>query len=238
MSSRPGECRLTEAAAVLLVQLDPQAPPGLIAEVARQSGVSLSVRQAAAGLSSSDMASATGLIVLGSGAARVELESAATSAVRECLRTGRPVLGLDAGAQILALAAGGAVRAGASHEFGYVDLSPSPEGLSDPVLAALRSGLPVMEWHDDAIDPPEEAVILARCIRGRPQAFRLGRASYGLRFHPGATSEIARGWAALRGAASNNPAIRVRIGAEMVRHQERAERFGRHVIESWLRLLA
>ena len=95
-----------------------------------------------------------------------------------------------------------------------------------------------MLWHDDGIDLPAEAQPLAHCHRGRVLAFRAGEWAYGLQFHPGATVDIVRRWAALRGRARNNPAVPVRIGAEIVRHQERAERFGRSVAEGWLKLVA
>lgn len=232
-----GRVEISDVPDITVVQLDAEAPPGLIVEVAGRAGVALEVWDVAAGPPRIELASATRLIVLGSAAAGVEPEGALVAVVRERLRAGRPVLGLGAGAQLLAIAAGGAVRRGESHEFGYVDLAPTDETAGDPVLAALGDGLPVMEWHDDAVDLPPDAAILARCIRGRPQAFRLGPPSYGLRFHPGATAGIVRRWAALRGAASNNPAIRVRIGTEIVRHQERAERFGRAVIAGWLGLV-
>ena len=122
-------------------------------------------------------------------------------------------------------------------EFGYVDLIPTELAAADPMMRGLGSGLPVMEWHDDAIDLPAEAEILARCLRNRVQAYRIGPNCYGLRFHPGATTEIVRRWAALRATARNNPALPVRIGAEIVRHQKRAEAFGRSVLEGWLGLV-
>jgi GMP synthase-like glutamine amidotransferase len=179
---------------------------------------------------------AGGLIVLGSGAARIDPEGPLVAVLRQCVAAERPVLAIDAGAQALAMAAGGAVRAGESHEFGYVDLSPTAATAADPVLHVLGTGLPVMEWHDDAIDLPDGIPVLARCGRARVQAFRAGPRAYGLRFHPGATAETVRRWAELRGKAKNNPAIRVRIGAEIVRHQDRAERFGERLIEAWLAL--
>ena len=131
------------------------------------------------------------------------------------------------------------VRSGPSGapEFGYVDLIPTELAAADPVMRGLGAGLPVMEWHDDAIDLPAEAEILARCLRNRVQAYRIGPSCHGLRFHPGATTEIVRRWAALRATARNNPAVPVRIGAEIVRHQERAEAFGRSVLEGWLGLV-
>ncbi len=228
---------MPDPAHILLVQLDPEAPPGLIENVVEASGRRLTTMDAGDEVPLDALADAAGLIILGSAAASLDPESPLVAALRDRVRDDRPVLALDSGAALLAIACGGTVRAGGSHEFNYVDLTPTALTEADPVLRPLGTGLPFMEWHDDAIDLPEEVAILALCGRARPQAFRVGRCSYGLRFHPGATGEIIRRWTAIRGAASNNPAIRVRIGAETVRHQERAERFGREVIEAWLALV-
>lgn len=227
---------MSEAAPIVLVQLDPEAPPGLIETVAAKCGVPLTIVAPGAALPVDALDSAAGLIVLGSAAAVVDPGSATAALVRKHVRDGRPVLALDAASPLLALALGGAVQAGGSHKFGYVDVVPTASTEADPVLRALGGGLPLMEWHDDAIDLPESVLVLARCERERVQAFRAMQACYGLRFHPGATTEIVKRWAELRGAASNNPAIRVRLGAEIIRHQERTERFGREVIAAWLAL--
>jgi GMP synthase-like glutamine amidotransferase len=216
------------------MQLDPEAPPGLIATVASERGLPLTIVQPGIDLPADILSAAAGLIVLGSAAAAVDPAGAAAALVRAYVRDDRPLLALDAAAPLLALAIGGEVRAGGSHKFGYVDVVPTAATAADPLLRALGGGLPLMEWHDDAIELPGGVPVLARCERERVQAFRAGRAAYGLRFHPGATAAIVRRWAALRGAASNNPAIRVRLGAEIIRHQDRAERFGRAVIEAWL----
>ena len=68
--------------------------------------------------------------------------------------------------------------------------------------------------------------------------FAPGRGPTGCSSIPVRPSTSFGGWAALRGRARNNPAVPVRIGAEIVRHQERAERFGRSVAEGWLKLVA
>ncbi|MGD9508848.1 MAG: type 1 glutamine amidotransferase [Geminicoccaceae bacterium] len=223
---------------ILVLQLDPEAPPGLIATVADRAGLRLTVRDREVVRSAPDeLASARGLIVLGSAAAAVEPDEGILAALGERARADRPVLAVGTGVQLLALALGGALQPGGSHEFGYVDLVPTPPAAADPVLRGLGAGLPVMEWHDEGIALPEAVEVLAHCVRWRVQAFRHGRTVYGLRFHPGATIEVVRRWAALRGVAANNPAVPVRIGAEIVRHQERAERFGSSVVEGWLGLV-
>ena len=228
---------VSESAPIVLVQLDPEAPPGLIEAVAAERGVPLSIMAPGAAMPTEALAASAGLIVLGSAAAAVDPESATAALIRAHVGDDRPVLALDAASPLLALALGGAVQAGGSHKFGYVDVVPTAATEADPVLRALGGGLPLMEWHDDAIDLPASVLVLARCERERVQAFRTGRASFGLRFHPGATTGIVKRWAELRGAASNNPAIKVRLGAEIIRHQERAERFGREVIAAWLALV-
>ncbi len=227
---------MSESTDIVLVQLDPEAPPGLIAAAVEEAGLTLTVREAGKEPIADESGRGAGLIVLGSAATAFDPRAPALALLRDSLEQERPILALDAGAALLAAALGGAVRAGESHEFNYVDLAPTVLAGTDPVLCALGTGLPFMEWHDDAIDLPDGIAILTRCGRGRPQAFRAGRSAYGLRFHAGATAELIRRWTAIRAAASNNPAIRVRIGAEMVRHQERAERFGREVIGAWLAL--
>ena len=223
---------------ILLVQLDPEAPPGLIAGIAESTGTRLTVLGAdAARRAADELTNAQGLIVLGSAASAVDADGAMLAALAERIASDRPVLAAGAGVRLLTLALEGAIRPGGSHEFGYIDLVPTASAEGDPVLPPLGAGLPVMEWHDEAIDLPASVEVLARCVRDRVQVFRHGRSVYGLRFHPGATVEIVRRWAALRAVAANNPAVPVRLGAEIVRHQERAERFGRSIVEGWLALV-
>ena len=220
-------------AGVLVLQLDPEAPPGLIGALAENAGIDLQVREKAA---HDEMLAAAGLIVLGSAAA-ASPDHAIVAVLAGRMRAELPVLAAGAGVLPLTLALGGAIQPDRSHEFGYVDLVPTALAAKDPVLQGLGAGLPVMEWHDEAIELPGSAEILAHCVRGRIQAFRHGGSVYGLRFHPGSTTEIVRRWAALRGVAANNPAVPARIGAEIVRHQERAERFGSSAVAAWLALV-
>lgn len=220
-------------AAVLVLQLDAEAPPGLIAALAEDAGIDLQVRERVA---HDEMLAAAGLIVLGSAAAPAP-DDEAVAVLAGRMRAELPVLAAGSGVLPLTRALGGAIHPGRSHEFGYVDLVPTALAAEDPVLQGLGAGLPVMEWHNEAIELPGSAEILAHCVRGRIQAFRHGSSVYGLRFHPGSTIEIVRRWAALRGVAANNPAVPVRIGAEIVRHQERTERFGSSVLAAWLALV-
>ncbi len=230
------------SANIVVLQLDPEAPPGLLGSHLASLGGEVTHMDDRSDETLPETAQiCAGLVVLGGTASAVDASGAPTfpalvDLLRARLALRRPSLGLGLGAQLLAQALGGAVRSAAAPEFGYVDLVPTEIASSDPVLRGIGAGVPVMLWHDDAIELPA-AEPLAHCHRGRVLAFRSGPWAYGLQFHPGATVDIVRRWAALRGQDRNNPAVPVRIGAEIVRHQERAERFGRSVVEGWFRWL-
>ena len=97
-------------------------------------------------------------------------------------------------------------------------------------------GLPVMQRGEDEIELPEGAELLLRCERGRVQAFRWGRAVYAFQCRPEATAETIRAWGEARAREKNNPAVSVRLGAEIVRHHARAARFGCLAADGWLGL--
>ena len=235
--------RASTSAHIVVLQLDPEAPPGLLGSHLAALGGEVTVTEFRPDATLPEISqTCAGLVVLGGTASAVDASGApAFPALVDQLRARhamhRPSLGLGLGAQLLAQALGGGVRPAAAPEFGYVDLVPTELASSDPVLSGIGAGLPLMLWHDDAIDLPT-AEPLAHCHRGRVLAFRSGPWAHGLQFHPGATIDIVRRWAALRGQERNNPAVPVRIGAEIVRHQERAERFGRSVVEGWFRLVS
>ena len=229
---------------IIVLQPDREVPAGILGARLAERGAAVAVHELWHGTALPDATSTcAGLVVLGGSASALGGEDgfdrvAIVAALRSRLATGRPTLGLSLGAQLLTLALGGAIRPAAAPEFGYVDLVPTALAAGDPVLRGIGAGLPLMEWHEDGLELPATAQPLAHCHRGRVLAFRSGPWAYGLQFHPGADAAMVRRWARLRGEQRNNPAVPVRIGAEIVRHQERAERFGRSVADGWLGLVA
>lgn len=107
----------------------------------------------------------------------------------------KAVLGICLGSQILARAHGGENRIGGAREFGWIGIHATDSGIADPLLAGLDPVFPAFEWHDDTFTLPEGAVHLASSGRIAPQAFRVGRASYGTQFHFEVSRAVVEHWA-------------------------------------------
>ncbi|MGN9812816.1 glutamine amidotransferase [Micromonospora sp. BQ11] len=94
---------------------------------------------------------------------------------------GDPTLGICLGAQLIAAALGTAVTPTGRIEVGYAPLTLSSAG-EDSVLSPLRD-TPVLHWHGDQFDIPDEAALLAETPGFPHQAFAIGHDVLGLQFH-------------------------------------------------------
>ena len=103
--------------------------------------------------------------------------------LRAALDRGVPVLGMCLGAQMLAAAAGGRVYALGHLFLGWPALTLAHEGTRDPVFGGLRLGLPVLEWHNDAIQPPPGATLLGETRGDGAALFRIGATAWGSQAH-------------------------------------------------------
>jgi GMP synthase (glutamine-hydrolysing) len=106
----------------------------------------------------------------------------------------RPVLGICLGSQLLARAYGAANHLGTAPEFGWVDVTKTDAGQSDPVLSVLPESFAVFQWHSDTFTVPDGAAHLATSATACPQAFRIGRATYGTQFHFEASRAVVADW--------------------------------------------
>jgi GMP synthase (glutamine-hydrolysing) len=115
--------------------------------------------------------------------------------IREAVEAGVGYWGACLGVQLLASALGARVYAGPAPEVGVLPVTLTAEGMNDPVLGGLPRELPALQWHGDTFDLPEGAVLLASSPAYANQAFRYGRAAYGVQFHVEVTGDMAREWA-------------------------------------------
>ncbi|WP_448111090.1 type 1 glutamine amidotransferase [Pseudomonas lini] len=162
-----------------LIQHHPAEGPGAIAEWARSRGITLNVFRA--DLGQLPPVSAAPVILLGgpyeSNAGPTWLE-AERQWLADSLDQGASVFAICLGAQLLALSLGGNVRRMSRPETGWTT-----------VTFADGQVLKVLEWHEDAIDLPADAQLLASSDVCEQQMYRVGATRVGLQFHPEWNSE-------------------------------------------------
>lgn len=146
---------------------------------------------------------------------------------------GEPTLGICLGAQLIAAALRADVTPTGRFEVGYAPLTLTGAG-KDSVLGPLGD-TPVLHWHGDQFDIPDEAAHLAETPGFPNQAFAIGGTVLGLQFHLEADHTQIERW--LIGHAHElashdiDPAV---IRADAKRYgPELAER-ARQVFTTWL----
>jgi len=107
---------------------------------------------------------------------------------------GTAVLGICLGAQVMARGLRAENRLGAAREFGWCEVSLTEAGRSDPVLGAVPEAFPIFEWHADTFTLPPGTVHLAQSPVAPAQAYRHGRAGYGMQFHFEASRAVVADW--------------------------------------------
>ncbi|RON47858.1 type 1 glutamine amidotransferase [Pseudomonas frederiksbergensis] len=165
-----------------LIQHHPAEGPGAIAEWARLRGITLNVFRA--DLGQLPPVGTAPVILLGgpyesnAGPAWLDAERQWLAA---SLDQGAAVFAICLGAQLLALSLGGTVRRMADPETGWTTVN-----------FANGQALQVLEWHEDAIDLPPGAQLLASSAACEQQMYRVGPTRVGLQFHPEWNGESVR----------------------------------------------
>ena len=106
----------------------------------------------------------------------------------------KAVLGICLGSQLVARGYGGENLLGRSAEFGWREVTGTVAAKSDPVLSAVPQKFPIFHWHSDTFTLPEGALHLASSQMTPNQAFRIGRAVYGIQFHFEADTKLVDEW--------------------------------------------
>ncbi|RCS24635.1 type 1 glutamine amidotransferase [Phyllobacterium salinisoli] len=124
---------------------------------------------------------------------------ALTALIRDFGDAGKAVLGICLGSQLVARAYGGKNILDRPVEFGWHEVRISEAAADDPVLSALPAAFPIFHWHSDTFSLPQGAVHLASSDKTANQAFRLGRAVYGIQFHFEADRQLVDKWNSMFG---------------------------------------
>ncbi|MGV8943699.1 glutamine amidotransferase [Thermomonas sp.] len=140
-----------------------------------------------------------GAIVTGSGAMVTEQLpwSEATGAwLRDAAHADVPLLGICYGHQLLAHALGGQVGYNPEgREMGTVEIDLHADAGDDPLFAGLPARFPVQATHlQTVLALPEGARRLATSQQDGAGAFRWGRRSWGVQFHPEFSTTHMRGY--------------------------------------------
>jgi GMP synthase (glutamine-hydrolysing) len=107
------------------------------------------------------------------------------------LKEDKPFFGICLGAQILARALGAEVGHHPEDlvEVGYYPIRPTPAG-----ARLLDWPDHMYQWHREGFELPAGATLLASSDSFANQAFRYGRAAFGLQFHPEVTHQMMCRW--------------------------------------------
>lgn len=183
----------------LVIQHEPDGPPGLAGERLEHHGYELHTVQVmeTTGVGHSDVilpdpTEYDFVLTLGSVQGVYDREAIGSwidrelSLLKQAHDHGVPILGLCFGGQALSAALGGTVEKAPGHEIGWIELDTFAPGF-------IPSG-PWFAWHIDRFTVPPGATELAR-TELCPHAFVHGR-SVGLQFHPEVDEVIVKGWSA------------------------------------------
>ena len=181
---------------VLIVLHHELSTPGRVGHYLEARGIRLDIRRPRCGDPLPDtLAAHSGAIIFGGpmsandpdGFIRTEIEW-----IKVPLGESKPFLGICLGAQMLArhLGATVAFHPGGKVEVGYYPIRITPAGRS--MMQTWPEA--VYQWHREGFDLPAGAELLAEGEIFKVQAFRYGRAAYGIQFHAEVTHAMMCRW--------------------------------------------
>ena len=186
-----------------------------------------------------------GLVVLG-GAMSIldEADHPFIDQIRQLMRAfdvaEKPVMGVCFGAQLMADVHGGRVKPLGHTEWGFLPQTWSDAAGDDALLAGSPPELPLMQWHGDTFDLPDDAIPLSTRPDCPGQAFRMGEINWGVQFHLELDQPTLLNWARLHAdELKEDPAPHVaQMHADIATHHRPQADFARRVMRRWLDVCA
>lgn len=114
--------------------------------------------------------------------------------IGQALRDDLPLLGVCLGSQLIAKALGAKVYPNTELEIGWEPVWLTYDGQEDAVFRGGSTPETFFHWHGETFDLPSGAEWLAYSKKCRHQAYRYGRRTYGIQFHPEITREMIVDW--------------------------------------------
>lgn len=163
--------------------------------------------------------------------------------IRDFHEAEKPVMGVCLGSQIVASAFGAPVyrmkeKLDIHEEWGFLPQTWLGATVDDPLLKDAPPDLPIMQWHGDTFDMPEDAVALSTRDVCPNQAFRIGERTYAFQFHLEMTREGLAGWSVFRAHAEKKPLAEIEalIEPQIAAHLGAQQTFARRVMRRWMAL--
>jgi len=221
-------------------------PPALIADVLHETGHELDFVHVSKGEALPQSAHGfAGLIIMGGPQSANDTHlpyiQAELQWLAQRMHEGLPTLGICLGAQIMAKAAGAAISASPLRELGWHPVFPTPDATSDSLFSSMpEDGVKVFQWHGETFSIPDAATPLVTHPEVPAQAFRLGKAQYGMQFHFEVDAPLIEQWI---DAGENE---RIHLGPEGInalraqtsRNLDATRKYGRQIVLNWLSLLS
>ncbi|OIO68628.1 MAG: GMP synthase [Zetaproteobacteria bacterium CG12_big_fil_rev_8_21_14_0_65_55_1124] len=220
-------------------------PPALIADVLRNARHELSYVHLSKGetlpQNTHDIA---GVIIMGgpqsANDSHLPYIQAELKWLEQGIREGLPMLGICLGAQLMAKAAGAAITASPSRELGWYPVFPTSNAANDPLFSFLpENGLPVFQWHGETFSIPDSASPIATHPEVPAQAFRLGKAQYGMQFHFEVDAPLIAQWidAGESERSHLGPQGISELNTQTTLYLDATRGYGRQIVLNWLSLL-
>jgi GMP synthase (glutamine-hydrolysing) len=230
---------------VVVLEHAPAETAGIIAEELEARGMSLRVVRTFAGDAvPSELSPARGLVVMGGPMSVYEADRYPFLAeemrlIENAVRSDLPVLGVCLGSQLVAATLGAQVTRGNRKEIGWHTASLAEGALIDPLWVGMPHSFQAFHWHGDVFTLPSGAVRLASSELTEHQAFRYGRATYGVLCHLEVTPPIVH---AMVHAFGSELAEEGLSGDAILQRAEEllpgSMELGRHVYGGWAGLVA